>query len=525
MLHESIFTEVAITGVTVYGLALLFVKALLVLLLAQILADSLVFSSASIRHSIWLIALVSLAALPSLTLVLPAWHLFSIELPAVVSATSADVVLPPVNSAAIAEGLSTIDWLVIIYLVVVIARFSYLSLEVFKVGWITAKANKADDEWYQQARVYFDGRLKIKVSSALSGPVTWGTLYPVILLPISSKQWSPLEREMVLRHELGHIRRADWLAQLLGQLVAVLYWPVPGIAKTLAALSLEAERACDDSVLAVGVTPADYAALLVRQAKVNSLQATVALGKPSELAERVKHIVSSYVDRAGERKTRLWLSITASLFLIPFASIQAIGSLSRSGDLSDSLLIPVVMAPSPSRSVEQDIEAVDINRPDRPVSVIRPPESPAVEFSIQSVAWENSVDSFTTSGEIPLADVGVAGISYSKVTVLSKQRPEYPSVAKRRGIEGRVVVVFDIDEDGRAINPRISDSGASTMFNRSVLKAIRAYQYSPYILDGQAVGLKGLTEEFRFKLIQDPPTKRASAGDSRAGQVSPINSS
>ena len=62
MIVESIFTEVTVTGITVYGMALLFIKALLILLLAQVLADSFEFSPASIRHTVWLIALASLAA-------------------------------------------------------------------------------------------------------------------------------------------------------------------------------------------------------------------------------------------------------------------------------------------------------------------------------------------------------------------------------------------------------------------------------------------------------------------------------
>ena len=74
MLHESIFTEVTVTGITVYGLALLFIKALLILLLAQVFSDSFEFSPASIRHTVWLIALASLAALPVLTIFLPAWR-------------------------------------------------------------------------------------------------------------------------------------------------------------------------------------------------------------------------------------------------------------------------------------------------------------------------------------------------------------------------------------------------------------------------------------------------------------------
>ncbi|WP_101760531.1 M56 family metallopeptidase [Oceanicoccus sp. KOV_DT_Chl] len=524
MIHESIFTEVTVTGITVYGLALLFIKALLILLLAQVFSDSFEFSPASIRHTVWLIALASLAALPVLTIFLPAWRLLSIDVGPQVLGAGESAAQGSAIVTAVPPAVSTVDWLVIAYLVVAVCRMVYLTLEVIKVGWVTAKAKNAGSAWYEQAGRYSDGRLKIKISAGIDGPVTWGTLYPVILLPEGCEHWSQLEKEMVLRHELGHIQRIDWLTQLLAQLVAVLYWPVPGISRALRSLSLEAERACDDLVLADGVTPADYAALLLRQARVNKLQATVALGKPSELAQRVRHIVNSYVDRAGERKTRFWLAVGASLFVLPFASVQAIGSLPQGGPLSGMVLIPVVMAPEKKLPVIPKRPAEDIDKPLRPQVAAAPPNGPLFKDTaeIGLVPTSIFVPQVAASSS---SDLEFSGFSATKVRVRIKQQPEYPSVAQRRGIEGRVVVEFDIDANGNVINSRIADSESSTVFHRSVLKAINGYKYEPYRLGGEAMGLQGLKEEFRFQLIQDKPTKRASTGDSRAGQGPPLNSS
>jgi TonB family protein len=524
MIHESIFTEVSVTGISVYGLALLFIKAFFILVLAQTLSDQFEYSSAAIRHSVWLIALASLAALPVLPLILPAWHLFSVDMASSAIAASGSLASIPFEANRALHELSTVDWLVIVYLVVVVGRLTYLAFEILKVGFVTSIAANAAGEWYEQTEGYFDGRLKIKISRALSGPVTWGTLYPVILLPEGCEHWSPLEREMVLRHELGHIRRADWLAQLLGQLVSVLYWPIPGMTKAIRSLSLEAERACDDVVLADGVMPADYAALLLRQAKINTLQATVALGKPSELAQRVRHIVNRYVDRAGERKARLWLGIAASLFLLPFASIQAIGSLPQTGLFSGMVLIPVAMTQKKPPAVEPEIRSLRILRPSRPDQVEAPPRAPDIGHSMQGVESPASLDVLPASGGILVSDIDVASYSSSKAAVLKRLQPEYPAAARRRGIEGRVVVEFDIDVEGRVVNPRITDSGSSAVFNQSVLKAINGYQYEPYRMGEQAMELQGLKEEFRFQLIENKPTKRAATGDSRAGQDPIINS-
>lgn len=525
MLHESIFTEVTVTGITTYGLALLFIKALIILLLAQTLSDQFEYSPASIRHSIWLLALASLAAIPLLTIMLPAWRLLSIELPAIAtmpalgndSTGTADI-----SNTAVLSGL---DWLAIVYLVVVISRIAYLFLEILKVASITAKATNADQCWYQQAQAYCDRAIVIKIGSAVDGPVTWGVLYPVILLPHGCGQWNPLEREMVLRHELGHIQRRDWLAQLLGQLVAVLYWPVPGAAKALRELSLEAERACDDLVLGDGVSPADYAALLLRQARVNTLQATVALGKPSELAQRVRHIVSAYVDRAGERNTRRWLAIAVGLLMLPFASIQAVGSFSSSGFLRDMVLIPVVIAPPEQIPAIPTNDLYDITRPVRPIIETEQVAAPRAVQSI-SVTEVVAVDTVVPMVKVAmLADMAIPALSVSQPRLLARQQPEYPSLARRRGIEGRVVVEFDIDAQGLVVNPRITVASTSNLLNRSVLQALSGYRFEPYRVDGEAIGMQGLREEFRFQLTEDKPTKRSANGDTRAGEQPVIDTS
>ncbi len=544
MIDESIFTAVTITGISVYGLTLLFIKALFILLLAQTLVDQFEYSPASIRHTIWLLALMSLVALPVVTYLLPGWYIFTIELPTTDGIVSA--VTEPA-SLAVAEPLtqlSLLDWLVSLYLIVALARLAYLIYEIVKVAMLTATAIHAHQDWYVKARHSYNGRLKIKLSPVINGPVTWGTLHPVILLPENSVSWSALEREMVLRHELGHIQRRDWLAQLLGQLAAILYWPVPGIGKALRSLSLEAERACDDRVLADGATPADYAALLLRQARVNTLQvntlqATVALGKPSELAQRIRHIINSYVDRAGERRARLWLSAGASLFLLPFASIQAIGSLPQNGPLSGKLLIPIATAakqkPVNNTAVSFGESSININRPTRPVFTQTLPDFPEQErggTAIDSATLPFSSPpssaealSLSPSTAVDVTSYRTNPVSSSQAKLVSRMQPEYPAAAKRRGLEGRVIVEFDIDTDGRVINPRIITQEASSMFNRAVLKAIRGYQYQPYRLGGQAIGLQGLQEEFRFQLISDQSTNPMPSGDSRAGQQVPPNSS
>ena len=94
-------------------------------------------------------------------------------------------------------------------------------------------------------------------------PVTWGFRRPVLLLPAPMLSWPGERLRMILLHELAHIRRRDWLTQMLTQLTCTLYWFNPLVWWADARLREECERACDDRVLLAGIAPPNYAETLL----------------------------------------------------------------------------------------------------------------------------------------------------------------------------------------------------------------------------------------------------------------------
>ena len=104
-------------------------------------------------------------------------------------------------------------------------------------------------------------KVRVLVTDGPLGPAVVGLWRPTIILPAALLTDKSTRRlEPLLAHELTHIRRGDLWIGLLQVLAGGLWWfhPLVRLASRLA--TREAERCCDEEVIAtLGCDPADYA--------------------------------------------------------------------------------------------------------------------------------------------------------------------------------------------------------------------------------------------------------------------------
>lgn len=105
--------------------------------------------------------------------------------------------------------------------------------------------------------------VRLKSHREVHVPLTWGLIRPVILIPSDHGSWSDDQRSSALFHELSHIKRADFLIMVLVRLALAVYWFNPLSWIVLARIRKEQEKACDDLVLRAGLKPSTYAANLL----------------------------------------------------------------------------------------------------------------------------------------------------------------------------------------------------------------------------------------------------------------------
>lgn len=128
----------------------------------------------------------------------------------------------------------------------------------------------------QLHRVAFAVRLRrpprLYLSSSVSAPQTGGIVRPFVLLPLWVATMPDDELEILLAHELAHVRRMDAFVNRLQALVQAWLWWNPAVWWLNRRIREEREFCCDDSVLALGIASgADYSRTLLTVAERVSL--------------------------------------------------------------------------------------------------------------------------------------------------------------------------------------------------------------------------------------------------------------
>ncbi|WP_240314434.1 energy transducer TonB [Vibrio tetraodonis] len=75
-----------------------------------------------------------------------------------------------------------------------------------------------------------------------------------------------------------------------------------------------------------------------------------------------------------------------------------------------------------------------------------------------------------------------------KPSFISKPvQPIYPRLARKRGLTGVVTYEVWLDEDGQQVSQQLISSSGQTILDKSALKAIKKWKFSPHSINGQKI--------------------------------------
>ena len=114
-------------------------------------------------------------------------------------------------------------------------------------------------------KFHINRNIQIKESIRINTPMVMGYLKPVILFPLGLvNQLSTSEVEAILAHEMAHIKRHDYIFNLLQMLVESVFYYHPGIWYISSKINAERENCCDDMAITYTANNVSYAKTLVK---------------------------------------------------------------------------------------------------------------------------------------------------------------------------------------------------------------------------------------------------------------------
>lgn len=139
-------------------------------------------------------------------------------------------------------------------------------------------------------------------------PAVIGWVRPIILLPAGALAgFTPQQVEAILAHELAHIRRHDYLINLIQTAIVTLLFHHPAVWWVARVIHTERECCCDDIVVRLTKHRLDYAKALARMAQMHSAAPRLAMAADNgSLFERIRRLAR--LDDAPGVSPKAWLA-------------------------------------------------------------------------------------------------------------------------------------------------------------------------------------------------------------------------
>jgi len=234
--------------------------------------------------------------------------------------------------SAVAYMHLLMPWLAVLYFIGLLLMLVRLSAGLFHLSLLGRSGVAPGEDLYAdftalKRRLQINGNVRISLSARAQVPMVIGFVKPVILMPAAAMaQLSTEQLESILLHELAHIKRHDYLVNILQTVVETILFFNPFAWLVSANIRREREHCCDDLVLDHTREPLSYATALAALAAppgyVDSFT-VAASGQSDHLFNRIKRIMEM-------KKNQFSYSRVAAAILIVSAITCSVAWLSPS---------------------------------------------------------------------------------------------------------------------------------------------------------------------------------------------------
>jgi beta-lactamase regulating signal transducer with metallopeptidase domain len=328
------------------------VKSALICSVAAIASLMLRRSTAFVRSTVWVCAVVGLLLVPCFSNITPMWNVPII--PDLASLYSGAYVpdtekpeqgttgVAPTAQAGTSEvvsssqgntpgGIPWYAWGILAWIAGGLLYFCWSLILHAGVRSVVRQAVPANRRWTSlldgmAEELDLSRDVRLLESGHLKAAVTFGIVDPVIVLPSDCDDWPASRRRLVLSHELAHVKRWDTLIETFALFATILYWFNPLVWYAVRQLRIERETDCDNAVLRTGAKPSEYAELLMKIAAELSASTKPAwqlstISQSSNVKDRLMDILNQRINRTkGSRRAAIVTGALALLLVLPIST-------------------------------------------------------------------------------------------------------------------------------------------------------------------------------------------------------------
>jgi TonB family protein len=389
--------------------------------------------------------------------------------------------------------------------------------------------------------------VRLLASTNVATPMLIGWLKPVILLPLSMLSgFSPHQIELIIAHELGHVRRWDYLANIVQVVIETVLFYHPVVHWISRDVRDARENCCDDLVLSLAKgNPITYARALADLEELRHELHVVApaLGAGGGiLLARIRRIVGAEGHDALPRNNA-WpvLLAVAAIVCVALRPQHSISDLSAPVGLRQNLATALANAPAQSLAIISGNPQLVANNSPAPAAVPAPAASATYKPAVSVTSAPRSAETVAAPDRSVPAQIQIARPRVDKVALVSQAQvqdisptpalpltaalpiaedaavvapqvptrlhfvaPLYPHSARSSGVEGNVELQYRIGADGSVRDVQVLHAQPEGVFDAAAQAALSQWRFEPSArLDANA----RYTQHFAFNLAAGSASK------------------
>ena len=357
-------------------------------------------------------------------------------------------------SGFIAQNIDAINTIWFLGLAIFLMKFlfSYLYIQHLKTSATPIEITELQKLLQSTKRnLNITKNIILASTDKINVPIVLGHLKPMVLFPIGMVTLlSTEEIEGILLHELAHIKRNDYLINMIATLVETIFFYHPIMWWISANVKSERENHCDDIAMQHFTSPIAYAKTLVKLQEFKNISAP-ALSMPltnnkHQLLNRIKRILNMKQSKNDIKEKSI-----ATVLLLAVVLLFSTNLISKSSDNSEeSLVAELVSLDEPETILPRVISPKSIFKNK---VIIQNDTLPKVKKEskvvIKSIEDEKEIELEKSNGKITKLKIDGREIPENEYEEYGNIIKEYDDVTVLRFGDNEHVMEFDFDFDER----------------------------------------------------------------------------